>query len=250
MSIGKETFDLNKTEFSEKIARIIKNFRANSKLVGEPKEFVLRCCRLTERWSKLANDPEVVVYLRTIETAGARRVKMISLERGTTKQPVPKAKLVDELYPVKRIATSATPEEKHYNAVKAAMRRAVFYQLKSFRDSVNLPTICCITGKKIRPGMKTDVDHIGTTFSELADRFMCEKCLKYSAVTLKGPPTAKIFTDSVLWEQWVMYHLEHARFALVCASGNRSKGADGYCTPPELLGSFAKEDPEDLALDF
>jgi hypothetical protein len=250
MTLGKDTFGLTKTEFNEKVGRIIKNFRANSKLVGEPKDFVLRCCRLTEKWGKLANDPEVVVYLRNLDIAGGRKVKMLSLERGATKQPVPKAKLADELYPVKKTATTATPEEKHYNAVKAAMRRAVFYQLKSFRDSITLPTLCYITGKKIRPGMKTDVDHIGTCFSELADNFLQEKSLNYSAVTLKGPPTAKVFTDSALWEQWVVYHLAHARFALVCASGNRSKGADGYCTPPELLGSFAKEDPEDLALDF
>jgi hypothetical protein len=98
--------------------------------------------------------------------------------------------------------------------------------------------------------MKTDVDHVGTCFSELADQFLREKGLNYSAVVLKGPPTAKVFTNTALWEQWVNYHLEHARFALVCSSSNRSKGADGYCTPPGLLGSFAKQDPEDLALDF
>ena len=250
MSIGKETFGLTKTEFSEKLGRIIKNFRANSKLIGEPREFVLRCCKLTERWSKLANDAEVIIYLRNIETAGNRKVKMISLERGATRQPVPKAKLVDELYPVKRIATSATPEEKHYNAVKAAMRGGVYYQLKAYRDGVNLPIICSITGKKIRPGMKTDVDHIGTTFSEIADEFVREKCLNYSRISLKGPPTAKVFSDSALWEEWVAFHLSRARYALVCASANRSKGCGDYTTPPELLGSFSKEDPEDLALDF
>ena len=168
----------------------------------------------------------------------------------STRQPVPKAKLVDELYPVKRIATSATPEEKHYNAVKAAMRGGVYYQLKAYRDGCQLPTICSITGKKVLPGMKTDVDHVGITFSELADRFLCEKGLKYSDVILKGPPTAKVFKDAVLWEQWVYYHLEHARFALTLASGNRSKGADGYCTPVELIGSFKSDDPESLSLDF
>jgi hypothetical protein len=250
MSLGKDTFNLNKTEFSEKLSRIIKNFRANSKLIGEPKEFVLRCCKLTERWSKLANDPEVVIYLRNIDTAGGRKVKVISLERGSTRQPVPKAKLIDELYPVKRIATSATPEEKHYNAVKAAMRGGIYYQLKCYRDSVNLPIICCITGKKVLPGMKTDVDHVGMTFSEIADRFVESKGLKYTDIILKGPPTAKVFKDNELWQQWVAYHLEHARFALTLASGNRSKGADGYSTDPELIGSFAKETPEDLALDF
>jgi hypothetical protein len=250
MSIGKETFGLNKSEFNEKISRIIQNFRANSKLLGEPKEFVLRCCRLTERWSKLANDPDVIVYLRNIETAGNRKVKMISLERGTSRQPVPKAKLVDELYPVKRIATSATPEEKHYNSVKASMRNGVFYQLKAYRDTIELPIICSITGKKIRPGMKTDVDHIGMPFSEIADNFIQSRGLKYTDIVLKGPPTGKVFKDSELWSQWVSFHLEHARFSLVCASDNRSKGASGYQTPEELLGSFAKESPEDLALDF
>jgi hypothetical protein len=250
MSIGKETFNLNKSEFSEKIGRIIQNFRANSKLVGEPKDFVLRCCRLTERWQKLANDPDVVVYLRNNEIAGGRKVKMIHLERGTTKQPVPKNQLVDALYPVKRIATSATPEEKHYNATKCAMRGAITYQIKAFRDSVTLPAICSITGKKIRPGMKSDIDHIGMTFSEIADAFIESKELKYTDIVLKGPPTAKVFKDQTLWEQWVAWHLEKARYAIVCASANRSKGSDGYQTNPELIGSFAAETPEDLSLDF
>ena len=250
MTLGKDTFDLNKTQFTEKLGRIIQNFRASSKLVGEPKEFVLRCCKLTEQWQKLANDPEVVVYLRNVDTAGGRKVKMISLERGTTRQPVPKAKLVDALYPTKKIATTATPEEKHYNAVKAAMRGGIFYQLKSYRDSCGPTAICSISGKKIVPGMRTDIDHIGMTFSEIADAFIREKCLNYSLITLKGPPTAKVFADRNLWEQWVAFHLQHARYSLTLASANRSKGASGYETPVELYGSFKAEDPEDLSLDF
>ena len=250
MSIGKETFDLNKTEFSQKIGRIIQNFRASSKLIGEPREFVIRCCKLTEKWGKLANDPEVIVYLRNIDTAGGRRVKMLVLERGGTQQPVPKAQLVSALYPPKKTATTATPEEKHYNAVKAAMRNGIFYQLKSFRDNCSLPCVCYLTGKQIRPGMRTDIDHIGMTFSEICDEFVREKSLNYSRITLKGPPTAKVFADNVLWQEWVAFHLQKARYALTLASANRSKGADGYTTDPELLGTFAKEDPEDLALDF
>ena len=250
MSIGKDTFNLNKTEFSQKIGRIIQNFRASSKLVGEPKEFVLRCCKLTEQWQKLANDPEVVVYLRNVDTAGGRKVKMISLERGTTKQPVPKAKLVDALYPTKKIATTATPEEKHYNAVKGAMRLAIHYQLKAFRDSINLPCVCFITGKHIRKGMKTDIDHCGMSFSEIADRFLLIKGIKYADVPLVGPPTGKSFKDRQLWDEWIHFHMANARYSLVCASANRSKGASGYETPQELFGSFKAETPEDLSLDF
>jgi len=250
MAIGKDTFNLNKGEFSQKLGRVIQNFRANSKLIGEPREFVLRCCKLTEQWEKLANDSEVVVYLRNIDIAGGRKIKMISLERGTTKQPVPKQKLVDALYPPKKIATSATPEEKHFNNVRVAMRFAVTYQLKAFRDNCQLPVICHITGKKILPGQKSDVDHCGLTFSEIADNFVESQGLKYTDIILVGPPTAKRFKDTTLWEKWVYYHLEHARYSLALASANRSKGADGYTTKVELVGSFSKEDPEDLALDF
>lgn len=250
MALGRDTFGLNKSEFSEKLSRIIKNFRASSKIIGEPRDFILRCCKLTERWNKLANDPEVVVYLRYNEIAGGRKIKMISLERGNTKQPVPKNQLVDALYPVKRIATSATPEEKHYNAVKGAMRRAVHYQLKSYRDGCNLPAICHISGKKILPGMVTDVDHVGMAFSEIADCFIESKGLKYTDITLKGPPTAKIFKDRALWDSWVQFHLERARYSLALASANRSKGSGGYKTREELIGSFVSEDPEDLSLDF
>jgi hypothetical protein len=250
MTIGKDTFNLNKSEFGQKLGRVITNHRANSKIIGEARDFVLRCCKLTEQWRKLAEDAEVVVYLRNVDTAGGRKIKMLSLERGNTKQPVPKAKLVDSLYPAKKIATSATPEEKHYGAVKVAMRGAIHYQLKSYRDSCQLPLICSISGKKIIPGQKTDVDHVGLTFSEIADCFVAEKGLKYTDITLKGPPTAKVFTDSKLWAEWVSYHMAKARYSLTLASANRSKGCGDYCTPPELLGSFSKEDPEDLALDF
>ncbi len=175
---------------------------------------------------------------------------MLSLERSSTKQPVPKQKLLDALYPPKKITTTATPEEKHYNAVKTAMRGGIVYQLKAFRDSCSLPCVCYLSGKQIRPGHKTDIDHIGMTFSEICDEFVREKCLNYSRIVLCGPPTAKRFKDEVLWAQWVSFHMAKARYSLTLASANRSKGADGYTTDPELLGSFAKEDPEDLALDF
>jgi len=250
MGIGQDTFGLTKKEYSEKLTRIVNNHRASSKLVGEPAEFVLRSCRLSPQWEKLATDPEVVVYLRNIDIAGGRKVKMISLERSGTKQPIPKAKLVDFLYPPKKMACTATVEEAHYNKVKGAMRNAVHYQLKAFRDTIQLPIICSLTGKKIRPGSRTDVDHIGTTFSELADSFVQMKGLKYTDIVLKGPPTAKIFKDEVLWQEWTQYHLQKARYALVCASANRSKGSDGYKTDPELIGSFATEDPDSLSLDF
>jgi hypothetical protein len=103
---------------------------------------------------------------------------------------------------------------------------------------------------KIRLGMKTDIDHVGVTFSEIADSFMQMKVLKYTDISLVGPPTAKKFKDDILWKEWVAYHLAKARFSMTLSSANRSKGSDGYVTPIDIYGSFAKENPEDLALDF
>jgi hypothetical protein len=250
MTLGKATFGLTKTDYVAKLGRIITNHRANSKLVGEAAEFVLRSCRLTERWQKLSNDPDVVLYLRNIDTAGGRKVKMVSLERGTTRQPVPKNQLVDALYPVKKISTTATPEEKHFNNVKVAMRNSVSIQLKAFRDSVTLPTVCTETGLKIRKGSKTDIDHIGMPFTEIADRFVSSKGLTYTDITLIGPPTGKYIKDDQLRGEWVAFHMANARYALTLASANRSKGSSGYTTPGELYGSFKAETPDDLSLDF
>jgi hypothetical protein len=250
MTLGRDTFGLTKTDFNEKLSRIITNHRAGSLLIGEPSEFILRACKLTERWNKMASDPKVEVRLRNLEIAGGRRVKMISLERGITRQPVGKAKLINELYPVKKIATAASPEEKHYNAVKSAMRGGVLLQLKDFRSSVTLPTICAVTGLKIRKGQRTDVDHVGLTFSEIADNFIAKCELKYTDIPLVGPPTAKRFKDDELWELWKDFHRAFAKYALVHESANRSKGADGYTTPDDLYGSFAADDPDSLSLDF
>jgi hypothetical protein len=198
----------------------------------------------------MANDPEVSVYLRSIGISGGRTVKMICLEIGGKRQPVPKAKIVDSLYPPKKTKVSATLEEKHYNMVKAAMRRCVDSQLKDFRRNVSYPLNCYLTGKRLIKGTRTDVDHVETSFAELADSFLISRGLKYSDIVLVGPPTGKKFKDGQLWEDWQEYHLALAKFALVCSSANRSKGCGDYRTPDDLYGSFSPQDPEELSLDF
>jgi hypothetical protein len=251
MSLGKETFQLNKTQFKDKIDRIIKNFRVNTYLIGESRQFVIRACSLVSRWNKLAIDTETRVYLRNIEIANGRRVKMLCLERGGTQQPISKSKLVDSLYPVKKIATSATPEEKHYNSVRSAMRNGISSQLKEFRENVPRPITCRITGKILRRGARTDVDHWGKPFAQIADDFVREQGLTYVDILLVGPPNHKRFKDQKLWDLWQLYHLENCQLSVVCASANRSKGSDGYTTPQDLIGSYESENEEDsLSLQF
>ena len=248
--IGKQTFGLTRKDYTDKLSKIIANHRVNARLIGEPKEFILRSCRLYQTWAKMASDPDVQVYLRNVDIANGRKVKLISLERGPAKQPVPKAKIIDALYPPKKIKTSATTEERHYNAVKVSMRDGIKDQLKEFRESISFPTLCYLTGKEMTKWSKMDVDHVVMSFSEIADSFIMDQGLKYTDIVLTGPPNAKRFKDFTLWAEWKLYHFKKARFSLVCASANRSKGSGDYSTPEELYGSFASEDPEDLALDF
>lgn len=247
---AKETLGLGKGQFSEKVTRIINNHRANSKLIGEPREFVLRVCRLTDRWGKLAQRTDTLVYLRYIDIAGGRKVKVLSLEGGGSKQPVPKAKLVEALYPTKKIATTATLEEKHFNAVKAAMRHAVHQQLKDYKATTSYPIECLVTGRLLRKGSRVDIDHFGKPFAQIADEWVQNNMLTYADIVIEGPPTAKRMKDVILWESWKEWHLEHARLAVVCASANRQKGAAGYATPVELLGTFKPQAEDEIDLDF
>lgn len=247
---AKETLGLNKGEFTKKVGRVIDAHRANSRLIGEPRDFILRACRLSQRWEKLAQKTDTQVYLRYVDMAGGRRVKMLSLEGGGSKQPVPKAKLVESLYPTKKIATTATLEEKHFNAVKAAMRRGVEQQLKQYKSGLEYPIECHITGRRLIRGTRVDVDHIHKPFAQLSDEFVSENMMTYCDIALCGPPSAKKFKDDILWEAWKEFHRKHARYAVVCASANRSKGAAGYATPVELIGSFKPQEDDEIDLDF
>jgi hypothetical protein len=248
--LGKETLQLTKKDFTEKISRIIDNHRANSRIIGEPREFVLRSCRLSDRWIKMAQKPEVLVYCRYQELAGGRRIKMLSLEVGGSKIPVPKGKLVEALYPTKKTASTATLEEKHFNAVKAAMRRGVEKQLKNYKATVGYPVECLVTGRLLRKGARVDVDHHGKPFAQLADEWVIHNMLTYADIVLSGPPSAKKIKDDTLWISWQEWHQEHARLAVVCATANRSKGAAGYATPVELIGSFKPQAEDEIDLDF
>jgi hypothetical protein len=74
--------------------------------------------------------------------------------------------------------------------------------------------------------------------------------MTYADIVLVGPPTAKRIKEDVLWESWQEWHKEHARLAVVCAKANRQKGAAGYATPVELLGSFKPTTDDEISLDF
>ena len=250
MNVAKETLGLNKGEFSKKLGSVIDAHRVNSKIIGKPKDFILISCRLSERFSKVANEPNVEVRIRNLKI-GPRKVKVLHLKREDGfEQPVPKGQLVDQLYPPRKTVNHATPEKKHGLAVRAAMRQAVDYQLKAYRLKSSYPLTCWTTEKMIRKGMRWDVDHINKPFVQLCDEFIAAHDMTYCDVALIGPPNMKRFKEKGMWSAWQLYHESHARLAPTLPKANRSKGSGEYQASEALLGSFAKEDPDDLDIDF
>jgi hypothetical protein len=250
MTLGKDTFSLTKGEFSEKFSRIVNAHRAGSKLIGQPRDFVITACRLASKFSKVANEADVEVRLENYP-CGPRKVKMIILKRPDGfKQPVPKNQLVDQLYPPRVTKRAPNLERKHVTAVRAAMRQLVDPQLRRYRKTLQYPIECCVTGKQLRPGMRVDIDHLGKPFVQIADEWIASLDLTYCDLALVGPPNLKKFKDRALNDAWSLYHEDHARLIAVCAAANRSKGSGDYTTPSEIVGSFKKKTDEEIDLEF
>lgn len=251
MSIAKETLGLNKGEFQKKLGTIVDSHRAGAKIIGKPKEFILLACRLCDRYSKVANEADVEVRVKSMRI-GPRKVKCIHLIRPADgrEQPVPRGQLVDQLYPPRKTVRHASPEKKHALAIRAAMRTAVDYQLRKFRKSVRMPAECVHTGKMIRLGVKWDVDHIGKPFVQLCDEWVELQGVKYADLVIIGPPNLKKFKDPKLQKHWVLWHEMNATLAPATAKANRAAGSGEYQASEALLGSFAGDEEDDVDLNF
>lgn len=250
MTVGKETFSLTKGEFSKKLSRIVEAHRAGSKLIGEPRNFIITAARLADRFSTVANEPDVELRVK-LWPCGPRKVKMAVMKRADGKEyPIPKNQLIDALYPPKQTVRTPNTERKHVTAVRAAMRQLVDHQLRSYRKTLEYPIECYVTGKMLRPGMRVDIDHLGKPFVQIADEWVESLGLTYCDLALVGPPNLKKFKEAKYNEAWKMWHEDYARLIPVCAAANRSKGAGEYTTPQPLVGSFKKDDPEDIDLEF
>jgi hypothetical protein len=250
MTIGKETFGLTKGEFSKKLSRIVETHRSGSKLIGQPRDFIITAARLAEKFSTVANEPETEIRVK-LWPCGPRRVKMAVMQRSNGKEyPLPKNQLIDQLYPPKQTVRTPNPERKHVTAVRAAMRQLVDSQLRAYRKTLQYPLECHVTGKQLRPGMRVDIDHLGKPFVQIADEWVALLDLTYCDFVLVGPPNLKKFKDKAFNDAWPMYHDDHARLIAVCAAANRSKGSGDYATPLEIVGSFDKQTDEEICLDF
>ncbi len=205
---------MNKKEFSEALSKIIKRYPKGKEITGRDKDFIIESLSKTKRYCSLSG----LLHMGYQEITNGRRVKMIFL--GSI--PISKSSLIESLYPTKSRMTGV---QKHRGKVITAMRNMVQYQLREYRESLNLPVICWRTGERIWRG---DIDHIGDPFIKIVDDFLESQSLSFSEVCLRGPVNNKVFKDQVLEESWKSFHKERATLALVSSSENRSAGSGGY----------------------
>lgn len=231
MTIGKETFGLTKGEFSKKLSRIVETHRSGSKLIGQPRDFIITAARLTEKFSTVANEPETEIRVK-LWPCGPRRVKMAVMQRSNGKEyPLPKNQLIDQLYPLKQTVRTPNPERKHITVVRAAMRQLVDCQLRAYRKTLQYPIECYVTQKQLRPGMRVDIDHLGKPFVQIADEWIASLDLTYCDLALVGPPNLKKFKDRAFNDAWPMYHEDHARLIAV-RCGQQIKRERRLCHSP------------------
>jgi hypothetical protein len=247
--IVKEALGMGKGDFSKTLSSIIDNHRIGARLIGKPRDTVLTACRLTDRFSEVANRPDVEVRLENCKV-GPRKVKMLTMKQGGKTYPVPKGQLVDQLFPAKKIATTASPEKRHALLVRATMRRLVDQQLRNYRKTLKYPVECNKTGKLIRQGTKLHIDHVDKPFLQLADEFIAGHNMTYCDVVIYGPPNMKSFRDKKLQSAWQLFHKQHARLAPCLPSANTSAGAGEYQASEALIGVFEGQKEDDVDLDF
>lgn len=235
---------MTKGEFAKRISVIINKTRLRCRVKKDDKEFILSACKKTKQFKTIAEDETAWITIENVR-AGPRYVRMLMLRRKEpgkrpSRQPCPKAKLVDAVYPprktkAKKAKNPVSSAKNHAKRVRVALRLHVADQIKRFRDCIVYPRLCPRTNKKLFNWMKIDIDHIDKSFLQLCDEFMEQEQIFYSDLLLSGPPNLKELQDERVSSAWQKYHAKHAKLAAVEASANRSAGSGDYEANLELL---------------
>lgn len=208
----------NKTTVSKLWSSMTKTYKVDSKFTSDDRKLVYHLLSMTSSFCHITeSDYEITVKLIPI-----KNVKKIRMICGVRKQdefiiPIPKSKLLSQLFP-KKIS-----KPNKFSALLKASRNIIKPQIDSFRESISLPTICPLSGKKLTHWGMIHIDHLYPLSSLLKD-WLNENNLTPEDITLKGTKNAKVFKDENYYKSWFDYHLNNAFLQPVFKSANLSKG--------------------------
>lgn len=246
---------MTKSEFEKEISRIVNNTRLKCRVTKQDKLFLTEALKQTGRFATMGNDPTLWITVEKV-AAGPRYVRMLVLRRRPdptkrpSRQPCPKAKLVEAVYPTKtsrkKSENPLTKYKNHALKVREVFRSAVANQIKAFRSDLTYPRRCARTQIKLYDWMKIDIDHFNKPFIQLCDEFLKSSELHYSDIQIKGPPNMKELCDKALEYKWQEYHKTNAVLAAVDFKENRSAGSSNYIPDEKLLKPADKSTGLDL----
>lgn len=238
---------LTKTEFAQRLTKIISATPCNKPIRQDYQEWLLPLLRTTSAFGKRSseNDAELICCYRKF---GPRRQKFLAIRNSESGKElvVAKGKLLQELYPTK---SNQTPEQKHRSAILAILRKLIEPQIQAFRKETKklinqlsengdiqmamAMNRCALSNRSLN-SCKTAVDH-AIPFIQLVEQWLELHNFTYADIKLKGRGSNRYFAQIELMDDWCEYHSENAKLQMVCSSANSSAGAKGYISKQELL---------------
>lgn len=187
--------------------------KKNGKLSIDDSKIIYKILHSSEKYSFI--DESYFFYISNYKLPNNRPVKMIFASNGQKKIPLPKNKLISEVFPSKR-------KESHSSRVKKAARNIIYPQIKTYRDRVELPIICPLSHNTLYSWRDIHIDHV-VPFIYLFNSWLEELNMPIDDVELIGPPSNKVFKNKRLTESWYNYHLLHANLQCVDSRFNLLK---------------------------
>lgn len=120
---------------------------------------------------------------------------------------------------------SLTPHSK-MDDIMAACRTAVSGSIEKFRNSVDLPFTCPITGELVEDRSNMHIDHYSPTFKELVDVWMkykdVDKVYESTRKSNRDDCVSTYFDDPILIVEFITFHDRYAHLRAVSKTANLS----------------------------
>jgi hypothetical protein len=215
----------NKSQFGKEWSRIVSQYEVGTTLSNSDKRFVSEVCAKVDRFRRVLN--RYNVEFRIVQKVfNGRKVKGLVIASTSSRYEVwiGKSYLMDRLFPKKNLPDPGKVNRK--NALRA-LRNIIEPQVELYRRRVsNNPVIRSdFSGKPILGPYH--VDHV-YPFIRLVEEWCRDNGIDLERVPVKCKGVSCKLESVEMSESWFEYHSVKAKFQVLDASENISKGSRYY----------------------
>lgn len=208
------------------LKEIIKSTRLNCKMNDENTKRFINILKHSSAYGNIyLNADKYFFKVANYTIANGKRVRMIfaCLKYNEQCMPISKTKLLDSIYGKKK-KTEQQKIASYISDVKAAARNEIDYQIREYRETVELPIRCPLSGRKLTNWSNIHVDH-KDPFIDLFMDWLDMLGINPIDIVLDGPATNRRFRSEELKQSWRNYHNDNAILQAVSRKANLRKGA-------------------------